>query len=208
MNRVDFAGKATALFAEAKAILSNPEATAEQLASTEQMIADAKSYQERAAQIKSIESLAVSAQQEADKQQEGELRREKNAVAPAEFKEWPEFLQAVHVANMGQRPDARLVRFTDEGERKERKDMVEGVGASGGFLVPPEFQTQLMAVQAERSLVRPRASVIRMARRGEFAHALLDDAGRWRIPAESVRSVLERWQQSAVDAKEMVDLKK
>ena len=52
-----------------------------------------------------------------------------------------------------------------EAEYKGRKDLVESVGASGGFLVPTEFYSQLMAVEGESGIVRPRATKIRMNRR-------------------------------------------
>lgn len=65
-----------------------------------------------------------------------------------------------------------LVYWDGEGDDKARlhpvknaKALAESVGATGGFLVPAEFQARLLAVQASQSVVRPRAQVIRMNRR-------------------------------------------
>lgn len=45
------------------------------------------------------------------------------------------------------------------------KALAESVGATGGFLVPAEFQARLLQVAASQTVVRPRAQVIRMNRR-------------------------------------------
>lgn len=59
-------------------------------------------------------------------------------------------------------PDPRLVPYEGDGEKK---DLTDASGASGGFLIPVEYRNTLMSVAAERSIVRPRATVIRMTRR-------------------------------------------
>lgn len=43
------------------------------------------------------------------------------------------------------------------------KDMTEGQGGDGGFLVPEEYRADLLRLSLERSVVRPRARVIPMA---------------------------------------------
>lgn len=48
---------------------------------------------------------------------------------------------------------------------KDAKALAENVGATGGFLVPAEFQARLLTVMAEQTIVRPRAQIIRMNRR-------------------------------------------
>lgn len=61
---------------------------------------------------------------------------------------------------------AGLNYFTDENAGgHEQKTMTENVGASGGFLVPSEFRAELLGVMGENTIVRPRATTIRMARR-------------------------------------------
>ncbi len=66
--------------------------------------------------------------------------------------------------------DHRLKLWSEMGDASlpiinEQKQMVENVGASGGFLVPVEQYASLMAIAAERSIVRQRANIIRMTRR-------------------------------------------
>lgn len=45
------------------------------------------------------------------------------------------------------------------------KALAENVGATGGFLVPAEFQARLLTVATTQTIVRPRAQIIRMNRR-------------------------------------------
>ena len=47
----------------------------------------------------------------------------------------------------------------------EAKALAENVGATGGFLVPTEFQARILQVQETETVVRPRAEIIRMSRR-------------------------------------------
>jgi len=76
--------------------------------------------------------------------------------------------------------DARLQSFKDEpgesNEAREAKQMRENVGATGGFLVPTEFLAQLQAVMGESSIVRNRATIIRMRRRA-IQIPVLDQTG-------------------------------
>ena len=58
----------------------------------------------------------------------------------------------------------------------EVKDLVENVGASGGFLVPTEFIAQLYAIMAEEGFVRSRATKIPMRRR-QVNVPVLDQTG-------------------------------
>ncbi len=56
------------------------------------------------------------------------------------------------------------------------KALAESVGATGGFLVPQEFQARVLAVQENDTVVRGRAEVIRMGRR-EIKIPSLDQVG-------------------------------
>ena len=80
-----------------------------------------------------------------------------------------------------QQPDHRLKLWNDVGDNpiplfNEQKQMVENVGASGGFLVPVEQSNEIMAIVAELAIVRPRATVIRMVRR-QYSRPVLDQTG-------------------------------
>src|SRR3954453_18063125 len=52
-----------------------------------------------------------------------------------------------------------------EWDATEKTAMSTQSGTSGGYLVPTEFHSRLMALVAERSVVRPRATVVPMAAR-------------------------------------------
>ncbi len=167
------------LFDEVKAILGNPEATAEDKAKVEPMLEDAKRLKAEATQLKDIMQAATEMEElttEAGKQ-EPELET-KEGDAPSEYKvqarevkgsrfEDPgEFLYACYAAYIGKVKDERLEFFREEAPGgHEKKQMVESVGASGGFLVPTEYLAQLQAVTPEDAIVRPRATIIRMRRR-------------------------------------------
>ena len=79
------------------------------------------------------------------------------------------------------RTDPRLQLWNDIGDApialyNEQKQMVENVGASGGFLVPPEFRAEVMELAGEMAIVRPRATIIRMARR-QYTTTVLNQTG-------------------------------
>lgn len=174
--------KAAQMFADAKAILENEKASAEERNKVQPMLLEARELKTRAMQAKDI---IESAQEVATLQ-----AQEKSAAADAQhsaaFKTWGGFLQAVYMAghpNVKSAPDSRLRFFKDKDEEAvlsagamEHKDMAEAVGASGGFLVPVEFQTQLQSVGAETSLVRGSATRIPMARR-QIQLPVLDQTG-------------------------------
>lgn len=77
--------------------------------------------------------------------------------------------------------DPRLRLWSELGDAalpliNEQKQMVENVGASGGFLVPTEQSTEILSQAAEQSIVRQRATIIRMARR-QYDKIVLDQTG-------------------------------
>jgi HK97 family phage major capsid protein len=156
MGWKDELGKATALMAEIKALGTKADATAEEKVRLPQMMADFNAIKAKAVQMKEIETAA------------GELETlgQGGNDKLAKFKSLGDFLWTVWAYSHPtmHRQDARLKAFTEEASGS-RKDMVENVGASGGFLVPPEFLAQLQAVQAENSIVRNRATIIPMRRR-------------------------------------------
>lgn len=153
----EYEAQAAMLFKQAKAILTNPESTPEDIAKVDQMVTDAGALKAKAFKL-----------DEVSKQAEEIANKVDNKAAPAgpsQFKDWGDFIYALSEAFKGKRPDPRLVSWKEHATAEERKDLVESVGASGGFLVPTEFYSQLMALDPEASIVRPRATKIRMARR-------------------------------------------
>ena len=172
--------KANKLFEEAKVILVNPEATAEDKAKVEPMIADADKLRAEAMQLKDLleKGVEMAALLEDKQKPDPEVEPRKD---PTEFKDWQEFLMATHRALSPRYAhvarDPRLQAFKEEpGDALEQKQMVEAIGASGGFLVPTEFFAQLQAAVAEASIVRPRATTIRMRRR-QVNIPVLDQTG-------------------------------
>lgn len=179
MHWKDKLGEANKLYEEVKAILSNPEATAEEKEKVEAMIADAEKLKAEAMQLKKVEAFGADLVRETEEAQEADEAKE-GRKDKREFKSWAQFLQAAHNASnphVKAAPDPRLQFFKDEGKGgHEEKQMVESVGASGGFLVPTEFLASMQAVQAESSVVRNRATIIRMRRRA-LQIPVLDQTG-------------------------------
>jgi HK97 family phage major capsid protein len=181
-NYKDLLGEAKALIEKAKTIMADPEAPPDHKANVTQMMQDAKDLQARAAQLKELESMHAKVTAEADEAAAVDEAKQKRKD-PREFKDWAEFLQAAHTASMvrdKKSVDPRLQWFKDEmkggHEPEEGKQMVESVGASGGFLVPTEFLASMQAVMGEQSIVRSRATTIRMRRRA-IQLPVLDQTG-------------------------------
>lgn len=182
MTRKQMLEKSEALFEQATEILSNPESTPEEKESAMKMAEDAKRYQTDAVQLAEIEKARADLQE----MRGGEEEEEKAVSGPKtvkDFTSWEEYLKSVYYAGhrepLVRRKDDRLVYFDDGKEGKsghDSKQMVESVGASGGFLVPSEFLPQLQAVAAEDSIVRSRATKIRMQRR-QINIPVLDQTG-------------------------------
>jgi HK97 family phage major capsid protein len=183
MDWKDKLAESRKLFDEVKEILGNPEASAEDKAKVEPMLEDAKRLKAEAMQLKDILDAAIEMEAldkaEAEKEKESQEEPEtKDGAGPSGFKvqaretkgsrfdDVGEFLYACWMAYIGQKRDDRLAFFKEEAPSgHEKKQMVESVGASGGFLVPTEYLAQLQAVTPEDAIVRPRASIIRMRRR-------------------------------------------
>jgi HK97 family phage major capsid protein len=175
----DLLGEAKALFDGARAILEDKESPPEKKARVREMIADANAKKDEALALKSIldsgidEAVSMATKDDArekpgDKAASGTVGDPRKGK-DGSFDNWGSFLFKVWEAghpNVKGPPDSRLTFFKDEvPSGTEKKDMVESVGSSGGFLVPTEFQTQMLQFQATTSIVRPRATVIPMRRR-------------------------------------------
>lgn len=92
-----------------------------------------------------------------------------------------EWMESISTFLTKGRVDQRLRLWNDVGDNalslyNEQKQMVENVGASGGFLVPPEQSMEIMSLAGESALVRPRATIIRMKRR-QYNRTVLDQTG-------------------------------
>ena len=129
------------------------------------LIAEAKDLRARAEQYKDIAEVGAVLVEEVKATQEAEEKAQQEAdLKAAEFASFGDFLVATYRFSKFRDADPRLTWF-DEERGREGKALAEGIGATGGFLVPTEFRAQLLAVAAERAIVRPRATIIPMSRR-------------------------------------------
>lgn len=134
-----------------------------------------------------------------------------------------EWLNAVTQVYLQKGHDHRLQLWNDMGDRpypffNEAKQMVESVGASGGFLVPTENYGEIMAIAAERSIVRGhRPHIIRMRRR-QMDITVLDQTGTtagvphwfggmlfyWGDEAAEKTLTTAKWRQVSLVAKKLI----
>jgi len=170
----ELTAQAARLYAEAKTALL--DGSAESMTKAEGMIAEAKALQKRAAMLSDLESMATEAKATAP-QAKTEAKRDFDGLG--------DFLNGVFQTKRRGVPDARVtsrrVRFTDEptmGMKSgwEGKDLVENVGADGGFLVPQQYVEQLFMLSAFGKYVRERALVIPMRGR-QLVIPTLDQTG-------------------------------
>jgi len=180
MSYKDKLAKAKDLFDQAATVLSNPEATAEEKENAGKMVEDGRELKATGLQLKEIQMSAAELEEEMKAAKEPEVKSPPKSDGPAQFKDWTEYLvacwRAGHREPLVRKRDPRLVYFKEEIEGHEEKQMVESVGASGGFLVPTEFLAQLQSVMAENAIVRNRATIIRMNRR-QIDIPVLDQTG-------------------------------
>lgn len=181
---VDLRTEAKRLMLEAQGILSMPDATAEQLQRVEPLMEDARQKRANALRLDEIEANLRDMEQSANATSAAQP-----PASPEKFATWREFLKGVYALQFGTnlQPDVRaaLMRkaraFKDVDPEDvqfglDKKDLVEGVGASGGFLVPAEFQAELMAHIEGATIARPRATIIRMGSR-QRTIPVLDQTG-------------------------------
>jgi len=84
---------------------------------------------------------------------------------------------------------------------KETKQMVENVGASGGFLVPVEFRAELLSTEYEDNPIRQRATVIPMRRR-QILVPTLDQTGTAANQTRQYGGVVASWTEEATEKAE------
>lgn len=174
----ELTAQAARLYAEAKSALL--DGSAESMTKAEGMIAEAKALQKRAAMLSDLEGMATEAKATAP---------QAKAESKPGFDSLGDFLNGVYQTKRRGVPDPRVtsrrVRFTDEptlGTKSgwegamERKDLVENIGADGGFLVPQQYVEQLFMLSAFGKYVRERALVIPMRGR-QIIIPTLDQTG-------------------------------
>lgn len=146
--------QASALLAEAKSLVLNDAATADDLEKAERLREEALALKSRASKLQELTLLEDRALPVAPEP----------AAEPTQFESWDGFVKAVRdeFKTTGRKRDPRLV-YVDE--ILDQKDMSGTSGGAGGFLIPTQQLSQIMSIAAPMSIVRSRATVIRMASR-------------------------------------------
>lgn len=199
----ELTAQAARLYAEAKTALL--DGSAESMTKAEGMIAEAKALQKRAAMLSDLEGLATEAKATAP---------QAKAESKTGFDSLGDFLNGVYQTKRRGVPDPRVtsrrVRFTDEptmGTKSgwegamERKDLVENIGADGGFLVPQQYVEQLFMLSAFGKYVRERALVIPMRGR-QLVIPTLDQTGTSTDRSNLYGGVKMTWTEEATEKSE------
>jgi len=153
-----------ALLKQAQAIAVNKSASGEDMLKAKAMFEDADAKREKSEMLRKLEGAMAES-----------LPAKPAPREPGKFKSLGEMLVAIHGATFKSKYDPRLVlpKTADLGPQdgkngwanSETKDLVENVGASGGFLVFPEHLNQLYQMDDLERIVRQRSFVIPMRAR-------------------------------------------
>ena len=219
MNRKQMLEKANRLFTEAKGLLELDEISAEDAERRDKLILEGKDWHARAAELKDIEEAAIeykAFQEEPNK---------KGAQPGYQIKNAGQWLQWTHryydpkyrgpidpreVLGCGEYKD----EDDDDGDNwlakksaqtlkngAQTKDLLESVGASGGFLVPVEYRPELLGVVYEDNPIRARATVIPMSRR-QIQMPTLDQTGTTAGQTRQHGGIVASWTEEATQKDE------
>lgn len=165
----EYIDEANVLIDKAEKILIG--GTAEEKQQVEKLMTDAAALKNNALNMQSIEEIRKEIKDFSSANNGGAA----SPTGGAKFRNMGDFLTSVNKWYTDL--DQRLVKFRDNDEKAaETRDMSGQTGGSGGFLIPTEFQATLMSVVGDRSIVRPRATVIPMTRR-QIQIPILDQTG-------------------------------
>lgn len=164
------------LLNDAEAILTKEDVTEEEKAPAYKMVEDAKAMTKDIEALMEIKAAGAAMATQAQKPKAGD---DKPATG---FKTLGQFLTEVHAVTFKGKRNHQLKAFSDSSEPDSgphdgkdgwmegpegTKDLLESIGASGGFLVPTQQETNLLQWDdvGDHTLVESRATVIRMRRR-------------------------------------------
>jgi HK97 family phage major capsid protein len=168
------------LLHDADEILNNEARGAEDVGQALKMLERVKEIDdERDARVMLKESRAAVAPV-------GQRGIDKPVMTP-DIKTLGQLMQMIYASTFKGRSFSSLVPFSDPEEPStvpktqengwmETKDLVEAIGASGGYLVPTVQGTQLLAYEGTQNVVRQRATVIPMTSRS-IQFPVLDQTG-------------------------------
>ena len=201
---------ATKLLADAQAVFDNETATLEDKEAARKMVVDAAKMREEldtlieikkaGEELANVEIKSHAAQTAAEPQPEG-------------FKSLGELLIEIYRATYNGYHSNRLVTWRDTGEAAnsnkagkngwtEQKDLVESIGASGGYLAPTEQRNTLMKWDDfGDNIVRAMATVIPMARRA-MSMPVLNQTGTTSGQPHWWGGVLAKWTEEAGEKEE------
>ena len=192
-----------ALIEQAKTILAGDNVNKETHNKVALMIEDAKEKKARSKLVRELDGLAA--------EKGHELAPHTPVKTPSGFKSFGEFLYKIWVTQKygkwdprllakgvyGALPDDPLPAFDMENKGWiEQKDLVESVGASGGFTVFPEYLNNLMMLTEFQRYVRERALVLPMRAR-QVVIPTLDQTGSTEGVANIYGGVLPYWTEEA-----------
>jgi HK97 family phage major capsid protein len=172
MNRNQKIEEAKRLFTEAKTLLEMDDITAEDAERRDNLIANAKQLQDEALELSRIEKFAAEYEQEKGKPEPSASTSFRNAghwLVECHKAGNPNYRGRLHSSFHAEYNDPEEKAATDNSwlakGAKQRKDLVESTGATGGFLVPVEFRPEMLAIAFEDNPIRDRATIIPMRRR-------------------------------------------
>jgi len=183
------------LFKQAQEIAVNKDATAEELEKGTRMFGEGKALRERSAMLMALEQRMAETAPEAPA-----------PTGKGGFKSLGNMLQSIYTTTFRARHDPRLKVATGDlapqdgkaGWATEGKDLLESIGASGGFLVFPEHLTRLFQMEPLERLFRQRATVLPMRAR-VMQVPVLDQTGAPAAGSSYYGGALAKWTEEATE---------
>lgn len=201
-----------ALITQAKALVSNKDSSAEDVGKAKKMLADAEEMLERSKTLAALNKMQAESGTKAAPGFDPAANRQTN-----KFKSWGEYLVALWRKAKFNEWDERIksayVELKDDPypgfafdaagwiEAKAKKDLVENVGALGGFTVFPEYRAQLFQLSCFQQYVRERALVIPMNSR-QVVVPVLDQTGTTAGQSNVYGGVVPSWTEEATEKDE------
>lgn len=156
--------KRTKLVADMRAVIDKAEGedrdlSAEEQASFDTMKAEKEALDRRIARLEEVEGASAALEETvpAVARRQG-IERANGPEAAREFESFGEFMHAVRF-----RPNDQRLNFVENAGASGAEISAEqrmDTETSGGFMVPTQLRSTIMRVEAQASLVRPRANVI------------------------------------------------
>ncbi len=200
----DLMGEASARLADLQKLAEKPELSADEMQTFDNLTKEVKSLQDKAARLSSLHQTV------AEVRAMGAQALEK-PTGPGQWKSLGEMAQAVYKATFRGNADPRLQSFHDGSEPGSKanaqgwvegtKDLLENVGASGGFLVPIEQRAELLQVPGPETVVQQRATVVPMRRR-QIQWPALDQTNTTAGRPAWYGGVLAKWTEEAASKDE------